>query len=192
MLDTPVDYDSLSAAGSIMGSGGMVVMDEQHLHGRFRPLFPRFRPDRNPAASASPAGWAPSRCWTILEDITKGKGTPDDIDLLAELAEGVKKGSLCGLGQTAPNPVLTTLRYFRDEYEAHVNEHRCPAGVCRALIRYLIDAEKCTGCGACRRACPPTAPSPAKEKRLHTIDQEICTRCGICRDTCRFDAVTVH
>ena len=126
----------------------------------------------------------------ILEDITEGKGRPGDIELLLELAEAVKAGSLCGLGQTAPNPVLTTIRYFRDEYEAHVNHGQCPAGHCRSLITFAIVSPQCTGCGACLRSCPADAINGEK-KQLHSIDTIVCTRCGICRETCRFEAVTL-
>jgi len=127
---------------------------------------------------------------TILEDITKGKGRPGDIDLLEKLGEAVKVGSLCGLGQTAPNPVLTTIRYFRGEYEAHVNDKRCPAGVCRALVRFEINADACKMCGLCRKACPVEAVRGEK-KTVHEIIQERCTRCGACREACPFDAVAV-
>ena len=126
----------------------------------------------------------------ILEDITRGKGTPEDIDLLVNLGQAIKVGSLCGLGQTAPNPVLTTIRYFRDEYEAHVNEKRCPAGVCRELTRFLIAEETCTGCGLCRKACPVEA-IHGEKKVAHRIDEQRCTHCGACRDVCPFTAVTV-
>jgi NADH-quinone oxidoreductase subunit F len=189
MLDIPIDYDSLRAAGSIMGSGGMVVMDESTCMVDFARYFLDF------AQKESCGGCVPCRLGTkqllaILEDITAGKGQPQDIDLLLELAEGVKAGSLCGLGQTAPNPVLTTIRYFRDEYEAHTRQRRCPAGSCRALIKYAIDAQQCNGCGACRRACPYDA-IHGEHKQPHSIQIEVCTRCGICRETCRFDAVTL-
>ncbi len=149
MLDTPVDYDSLKAAGSIMGSGGMVVMDDTHLHGRFRPLLPRFRAKGIVRRVPARAGWAPGRCSTFSQDITEGKGRPEDIDLLLELARGVGQGSLCGLGQTAPNPVLTTLRYFRDEYEAHIRQKRCPAVVCKEIIS-----------SPCQHVCPIETQAP--------------------------------
>jgi NADP-reducing hydrogenase subunit HndC len=127
---------------------------------------------------------------TILTDITEGRGRPGDIDLLEKLAEGVKAGALCGLGQTAPNPVLTTVRYFRDEYEAHIDDGRCPAGVCRELIRFIIDEKKCTGCRACVKVCPQDAITGEK-KKPHVIDEELCVKCGLCRDRCKFDAIKV-
>jgi NAD-dependent dihydropyrimidine dehydrogenase PreA subunit len=126
----------------------------------------------------------------ILEDITNGRGKPEDIELLAELSEGIKAGSLCGLGQTAPNPVLSTLRYFRDEYEEHIINKRCPAGVCKALIKYEIDGEKCKGCGICLNACPHDAISGEK-KKVHVIDQNLCQKCGICKEECKFEAIKV-
>jgi len=126
----------------------------------------------------------------ILTDITEGRGQEEDIELLEELGEVIKETALCGLGRTAPNPVLSTIRYFRDEYEAHIKEKRCPAGVCKALITFAIDEEKCTGCGVCLRLCPQEAISGEK-KKLHTIDQERCIKCGLCRDSCKFDAITV-
>jgi NADH-quinone oxidoreductase subunit F len=132
-----------------------------------------------------------SRMLEILTDFTEGRGRPEQIDLLQELGETISETALCGLGKTAANPVLSTLRYFREEYEAHVNEARCPAGVCRALIEYSIDAEKCNGCGQCRKACPHNAVS-GTSKKPHSIDAEVCTRCGICRDVCKFKAVSVN
>jgi NADH-quinone oxidoreductase subunit F len=126
----------------------------------------------------------------ILTDITEGRGKPEDIELLQELGDVIKEASLCGLGGTAPNPVLSTIRYFRDEYRAHVIDKRCPAGVCKALITFTVDAVKCTGCRVCARECPQGAISGEK-KQAHLIDQEKCIRCGLCRDLCKFDAVTV-
>jgi len=126
----------------------------------------------------------------ILTDITEGKGKEEDIALLEELGDVIKEASLCALGSTAPNPVLSTIRYFRDEYEAHVIEKRCPAGVCKALITFTIDAEKCTGCGVCAKECPQGALSGEK-KKPHIIDQEKCIKCGLCRDSCKFDAVII-
>jgi NAD-dependent dihydropyrimidine dehydrogenase PreA subunit len=127
----------------------------------------------------------------ILTDIASGRGTEEDLELLEELAYSIKDSALCGLGQTAPNPVLTTLRYFRDEYLAHIQEGRCPAGVCKALIRYQIIPEKCTGCGACLRVCPSEAISGEK-KQVHFIHQEKCIKCGLCYSTCRFEAISVQ
>ena len=126
----------------------------------------------------------------IVTDITEGRGRPEHLDLLEDLSETVAETSLCALGKTAPNPLASTLRYFRSEYEAHIHEQRCPAGVCRALIRYAIDAEKCNGCGVCRKACPHGAVT-GERKQPHSIDPDLCTKCGICRDSCKFEAVSV-
>ena len=189
MLDIPIDYDSLRAAGSIMGSGGMVVMDESVCMVNFARYFLDFAQQESCGACV-PCRLGTRQMLDILRDIVAGKGTPADIDLLLDLAEGVKMGSLCGLGQTAPNPVATTIRYFRDEYEAHTRQQRCPAGSCVALVKYAIDGALCNGCGACRRACPCDA-IHGDHKQPHAIDANVCTRCGICRDTCQFNAVTV-
>ncbi|NQT38830.1 MAG: 4Fe-4S binding protein, partial [Planctomycetes bacterium] len=130
------------------------------------------------------------RMLEIVTDITEGRGRPDQLDLLEELSETVAEASLCALGKTAPNPVLSTLKYFRDEYEAHIHQGRCPAGVCRALIHFTIEEDKCNGCGVCRKACPHEAITGQK-KKPHAIDPNACTKCGICRDSCKFGAVTV-
>jgi NADH-quinone oxidoreductase subunit F len=187
LLDIPIDYDSLQAAGTIMGSGGMVVMDDSICMVDFARYFLDFT-QKESCGACVPCRLGTKQLLDILKDITEGKGRPDDIDLLSELAAGVKAGSLCGLGQTAPNPVLTTLRYFREEYEAHVQRKQCPAGGCRSLITFTILTHLCTGCGLCRRACPLNAIS-GDRKQSHAIDAAICSRCGICRETCRFDAV---
>ena len=189
LLDTPVDYDSLKAAGSIMGSGGLVVMDETTCMVDFARYFLDFT-QKECCGECIPCRLGTKQLLTILTDICEGRGKPDDIELLQEIAEGVKAGSLCGLGQTAPNPVLTTVRYFRNEYEAHIDDRRCPAGVCRELIRYFIDEQKCTGCGACLKVCPHGAITGEK-KKPHVIDEELCVKCGLCRDRCKFDAVKV-
>jgi NADH-quinone oxidoreductase subunit F len=189
LLDTPVDYDALRAAGSIMGSGGLVVMDDSTCMVDFARYFLDFA-QKESCGACVPCRLGTRQMLTILEDITAGEGKPEDIDLLSELAEGVQKGSLCGLGQTAPNPVLTTLRYFRDEYEAHVLRQKCPAGNCRALIEFTILSHLCRGCGLCRRDCPLDA-IRGERKQPHVIDALICSRCGLCRETCRFDAVTL-
>ena len=186
-LDIPVDYDSLAAAGSIMGSGGMVVLDEETCMVDFARYFLDFT-KKESCGECVPCRLGTKQMLDILEDITAGKGKPGDIDLLVEIAEGVKKGSLCGLGQTAPNPVLTTIRYFRDEYEEHVQNKKCPAGVCKALIRFEVIEENCIGCMLCTKNCPSNAISgPKKEPQV--IDQELCTKCSICFESCKFNAI---
>ncbi|MBT4484214.1 MAG: 4Fe-4S binding protein, partial [Candidatus Latescibacteria bacterium] len=190
LLDTPVDYDSLDAAGTIMGSGGMVVMDENNCMVDFARYFLDFA-RKESCGECVPCRLGTSQMLEILEDITKGKGEVEDIDLLIDLAEAVKKGSLCGLGQTAPNPVLTTIRYFRDEYEAHVKNKKCPAKVCKGLIKYYIDSEKCTGCTVCAKNCPQEVISGNK-KEPHEIDFNKCNKCGICLEVCKFEAVLVE
>ncbi|NWF77991.1 MAG: NADH-quinone oxidoreductase subunit NuoF [Chloroflexi bacterium] len=188
-LDTPVDYDSLTSAGSIMGSGGMIVMDEDTCMVDMARFFISFT-QLESCGKCIPCRWGTKQMLDILEDIVNGRGKPEDIELLQELAESIKDGSLCGLGQTAPNPVLTSIRYFRDEYKAHVEEKRCPALVCNALISYYIDPEKCQGCIICLRSCPAGAIKGGK-RVIHVIDQDKCTKCGTCLDICppRFNAV---
>lgn len=189
LIDTPVDYDSLTQAGSIMGSGGMVVMDEDNCMVDIARYFLDFA-RKESCGKCVPCRLGTKQMLDILEDITSGKAAIDDIDLLLEIAESVKKGSLCGLGQTAPNPVLTTIRYFRDEYQVHIKEKRCPAGVCSELINYFIDKDKCTGCGACLIKCPVKAIS-GENKKTHSIDLSKCIKCGVCLEACGFDAVEV-
>ncbi len=188
LLDTPVDYDSLNAAGTIMGSGGLVVMDQDTCMVDFARYFLDFA-QRESCGKCVPCRLGTKQLLDILEDITQGKGTPEDIDLLVELAEAIKIGSLCGLGQTAPNPVLTTIRYFRDEYQAHTKDKHCPAGVCKELITYSIN-ENCIGCQACIKACQEAAISGEK-KQKHTIDLAKCIKCGACRHVCKFKAIDV-
>ncbi len=188
LLDTPVDYDSLGAAGTIMGSGGMVAMDEDTCMVDVARYFLDFT-QKESCGKCVPCRLGTRHMLDILEKITQGKGTAEDIDTLTEIGETVKAGSLCGLGQTAPNPVLSTLRYFRDEYEAHI-EGRCPAKVCKALLTYEISVELCQGCQACKKACPVEAIS-GERKEVHTIDQSKCVKCGVCFERCppKFQAV---
>lgn len=188
-LDTPIDYDSLISAGSIMGSGGIVVMDEDTCMVDVARFFLSFV-QLESCGKCIPCRWGTKQMLDILEDITNGRGKSDDIEALQELAKSVKDSSLCGLGQTAPNPVLSSIRYFRDEYSAHIEEKRCPALVCNALISYYIDPEKCQGCMICLRACSAGAIKGGK-RVVHVIDQGKCTKCGTCMNVCpaRFGAV---
>jgi len=188
-LDQSVDYESLTAAGSMMGSGGMVVMDEETCMVDIARYFLSFTQAES-CGKCVPCRVGTKQMLDILERICAGEGRPNDIDLLQELGEQIKAGSLCQLGQTAPNPVLTTLRYFRDEYEAHINEKRCPALSCARLISFYILPDKCQGCGICMRACPAEAITGDK-RMVHIIDQEKCVKCGTCLEVCppRFNAV---
>ena len=189
LIDLPVDYESLAQAGSIMGSGGMVVMDEDTCMVDVTRFFLSFTQAES-CGKCIPCRWGTRQMLDILEDITQGKGRPGDIDLLEELASAVKDGSLCGLGQTAPNPVLTSIRYFRDEYEDHISGKCCPALCCQALISYYIIPDKCEGCMICARNCPAQAIEGGK-RMVHIIDQEKCTKCGTCLEVCptKFNAV---
>ena len=186
-LDIPVDYESLQEAGTIMGSGGIVVMDERTCMVDFARYFLDFAADES-CGKCGPCRLGTRQLLRILEDITQGKATASDIELLEGLSTNVMRGSLCGLGQTAPNPVLSTLRYFRDEYVAHVESRICPALACRDFIAYEIDGEKCTGCTACATLCPVEG-IDGDRKHLHVINAAVCTKCGVCSDTCTFDAV---
>ena len=189
LIDLPVDFDKLTEVGSMMGSGGMIVMDEDTCMVDLARYFTKFLTEES-CGKCLPCREGLDRMLDILTDITEGRGREGDIELLEELGSLIKETSLCALGNTAPNPVLSTIRYFRDEYEAHINEKRCPAGVCKALITFTIDEEKCTGCRVCARECPQGAIS-GERKKLHTIDQEKCIKCGLCRDICKFEAITV-
>jgi NADH-quinone oxidoreductase subunit F len=187
LLDTIVDYDSINATGAIMGSGGMVVMDEGTCMVDVARFFLNFTQNES-CGKCTFCRIGTRRMLEILTRITEGKGEMEDIQRLEELAVNIIKGSLCGLGQTAPNPVLTTLRYFKDEYLAHIQEKRCPAGVCTSLLRYEIIAEKCIGCTACARKCPVSCIS-GSVKQVHVIDQDKCIRCGACYSACKFNAI---
>ncbi len=189
LLDTVIDYKSLSETGAIMGSGGMVVMDEDTCMVNMAKFFLDFTAKES-CGKCTHCRIGTKRMLEILERIVAGAGKPEDIDTLRELCLAIRDGSLCGLGQTAPNPVLTTLRYFTDEYETHIHEKRCPAGECAALRRYEIAADKCTGCTLCARKCPTNA-IDGKVKEIHVINQELCIKCGKCAAVCRFSAVTV-
>ena len=186
-MDIAIDYDNLIAIGSMMGSGGLIVMDEDNCMVDIAKFFLEFTVDES-CGKCTPCRIGTKRMYEILDKITKGKATLEDLDRLEELCYHVKANSLCGLGQTAPNPVLSTLRYFRDEYIAHIVEKRCPAGVCKDLFSYEIQADKCKGCTACARVCPAGAIS-GSVKNPHTIDKSKCLKCGACIEKCRFGAI---
>lgn len=187
LIDTPIDYDNLIAIGSMMGSGGLIVMDETTCMVDIAKFFLEFTVDES-CGKCTPCRVGTKRLLEILDKITSGKGTLEDIDRMEELCYYIKENSLCGLGQTAPNPVLSTLKYFRDEYVAHVTEHRCPAGACKALTNFSIEADKCKGCTLCARNCPVGAIS-GKVKETHVIDTNKCIKCGVCMEKCKFNAV---
>lgn len=188
LLDLPVDFERLSEAGSMMGSGGMIIMDENTCMVDVARYFLAFLLDES-CGKCVPCREGLERMLEIITDITNGKGTKESLELLAELAQVVKDFSLCGLGQTASNPVLSTIKYFGDEYEAHLNK-KCPAGVCRTLITYHIDAEKCNGCTLCLKNCPQNA-IVGEPKKPHIITAEKCIKCGICRELCRSGAIGI-
>ena len=187
LIDTPIDYDNLIAIGSMMGSGGLIVMDETTCMVDIAKFFLEFTVDES-CGKCTPCRVGTKRLLEILNKITSGNGTLEDIDKMEELCYYIKENSLCGLGQTAPNPVLSTLKYYRDEYEAHVVEHRCPAGACKALTNYSIEADKCKGCTLCARNCPVGAIS-GSVKQPHVIDTTKCIKCGVCMEKCKFGAV---
>lgn len=186
-FDVPIDYDNLIAIGSMMGSGGLIVMDEDTCMVDIAKFFLEFTVDES-CGKCTPCRVGTRRMLEILDKITKGQGTMEDLDRLEELAAHLKSNSLCALGQTAPNPVLSTLRYFKDEYIAHIVDKKCPAGVCKDLLQYKIDADKCKGCTLCARTCPNGA-IIGKVKEPHMINQDKCVKCGACMEKCRFGAI---
>ncbi len=187
LLDLPVDFDTLKQYGAMMGSGGMIVMDDCSCMVEVARYYVDFLCEES-CGKCTPCREGLRQMRTILTDICEGRGQEGDIELLERIGHTMEDASLCALGRTAPNPVLTTIKFFRDEYEAHINEKRCPAGVCAKLTQFAIDAEKCTGCGACSRSCPAGAIS-GELKTPHVIDPHLCIACGSCREACRFDAV---
>ena len=186
-FDIPIDYDNLISIGSMMGSGGLIVMDEDSCMVDIAKFFLEFTVDES-CGKCTPCRIGPRRMLEILDKITEGNATMEDLDKLEELAAYIKDNALCGLGQTAPNPVLSTLRYFRDEYVAHIIDKKCPAGVCKALLRFEVVADKCRGCTVCARNCPTGAIS-GSVKQPHSIDQSKCVKCGVCMDVCKFKAI---
>ncbi len=194
-LDVPIDYDNLIAIGSMMGSGGLIVMDEDNCMVDIAKFFLEFTVDES-CGKCTPCRIGTKRLYEMLDKITKGKGTLEDLDKMEELCYYIKDNALCGLGQTAPNPVLSTLRYFRDEYVAHVVDKKCPAGVCKDLLSFTIDKEKCIGCGMCAKQCPGNAISktdyiaPGKKLPAMAIDPAKCVKCGACMATCKFKAIS--
>jgi NADP-reducing hydrogenase subunit HndC len=186
-LDVPIDYENLTAAGAMMGSGGLIIMDEDTCMVDIARFFLEFTQEES-CGKCPPCRIGTKRMLEILDKITSGKGTPEDLEHLETLAETIKDSSLCALGQTSPNPVLSTIHNFRDEYEAHILEKRCPSGVCQALLSYRIDAKKCTGCTRCARICPTGAIS-GTVKEPHIIDPEKCIKCGACFQSCKFSAI---
>ena len=193
-FDIPIDYDNLIGIGSMMGSGGLIVMDEDNCMVDIAKFFLEFTVDES-CGKCTPCRIGTKRLYEILDKITKGKGTLEDIDKLEELCYHIKTNSLCGLGQTAPNPVLSTLKFFRDEYIAHVVDKKCPAGVCKDLLSYEIEADKCFGCGMCAKQCPADAiqvtdyTAPGKKKPAYAIDKDKCVKCGACVASCKFKAI---
>ncbi len=194
LIDTPIDYDNLIEIGSMMGSGGLIVMDEDSCMVDIAKFFLEFTVDES-CGKCTPCRVGTKRLLEMLDKITKGQATMEDLDKMEELCYYIKKNALCGLGQTAPNPVLSTLRYFRDEYVAHIVDKKCPAGVCKDLLTYQITKDKCFGCGMCAKACPAGAiiktdyVAPGKKLPAYEIDPDKCVKCGACMGTCKFKAI---
>mgnify|MGYP002682479205 FL=1 len=189
MADLPIDFDSLTEAGSMMGSGGMIVMDEDTCMVDVAKYFINFLVEES-CGKCTPCRDGLPRMLDLLTDSTEGRGGEEHVAMLEELCDLLTWGALCGLGTSAANPVLSTIKYFRDEYDAHIRDKKCPAGVCKALITYSIDAEACTGCRLCAKNCPQECIT-GKRKEAHVIDTEKCIKCGVCRDVCTFDAVRI-
>jgi len=186
-LDTPIDYESLQSIGSMMGSGGMIIMDEDDCMIDVTKFYLEFTVDES-CGKCAPCRIGGRTCYNILDRISKGQGEMEDLQKLKDIGHAMRKASLCGLGQTAPNPFMSTMKYFEEEYRAHIEDKKCPAGKCKSMLTYTIDAEKCVGCTACARRCPVSCIS-GEVKKLHVIDQSKCIKCGQCYDACKFDAV---
>ena len=186
-LDVPIDYDNLIEIDSMMGSGGLIVMDEDTCMVDIAKFYLEFTVDES-CGKCTPCRVGTKRLYEMLDKISKGQGTMEDLDKMEDLCYYIKENSLCGLGQSAPNPVLSTLKYFRDEYIAHIQDKRCPAGVCKELLQYAIDPQKCRGCTLCAKVCPAGAIT-GTVKEPHVIDPGKCLKCGACMEKCRFGAI---